>query len=230
MKAFPRYTQEKAEKKLSKYITTLVRLMRRAKLNKQYSVENYDIYELEAKILWDKTGQLGTPSVSLHKILMDNRVPLVINTNPNRKPNKELAKFRTTSLLTVKDKSLLELLRSMSSKEVADFLDNPSQDDIEEINDYLKDFRSLTIVQQNELYDMVDVDIESLKNYIKKLANHEIFIEYSKQESDADNAEYILRIAQLNNGLLPQLKERSDFGRTYYKNMSVQNVSKRVRK
>ncbi len=229
MKAFPRYTQEKAEKKLSKYIHTLERLMRRSKLNKQNPRKNRNIYELEARILWDKTGQLGTPSVSLHKILMDNRVPLVINTNPNRKPNKELAKFRTTSLLTVKNESLLDLLRSMSPKEVADFLDNPSQDDIEEINDYLKDFRSLTAIQQNELYDMVDVDIDSVKSYIKKLANREIFIEYSKQESDADHAEYILRIAQLNNGQLPQLKFKSDFGRNYYKNLSVQNVSKRVR-
>lgn len=229
MKAFPRYTQEKAEKKLSKYITTLQRMMRRAKLNKQHSRKNRNIYELEAKILWDKTGQLGTPSVSLHKILMDNRVPLVINTNPNRKPNKELAKFRKTSLLTVKNESLLDLLRSMTSSEVANFLDNPSQDDIDEINDYLKDFRSLSSFQQNELYDIVDVDIDSLKNYIKKLVNRQIFIESFKQDSDADHAEYILRIAQLNNGQLPQLMFKSDFGRKYYKNLSVQNVSKRVR-
>ena len=229
MKAFPRYTQEKAEKKLSKYINTLERLMRRAKLNKQHSRKNRNIYELEAKILWNKTGQLGTPPVSLHKILMDNRVPLVINTNHKRGINKELAKFRKTSLLTIKNESLLDLLRSMTSSEVDEFLDKPSKDDVDEINDYLKDFRSLSTVEQNELYDMVDVDIDSVKNYIKKLANHEVFIEYSKQESDADNAEYILRIAQLNNRQLPQLKDKSDFGRNYYKNKSVQNVSKRVR-
>ena len=148
MKAFPRYTQEKAEKKLSKYITTLQRMMRRAKLNKQHSRKNRHIYELEAKILWDKTGQLGTPPVSLHKILMDNRVPLVINTNHKRGKNKELAKFRKTSLLTVKNESLLDRLRSMTSLEVADFLDNPSQDDIDEINDYLKDFRSLSTLRR----------------------------------------------------------------------------------
>jgi hypothetical protein len=79
------------------------------------------------------------------------------------------------------------------------------------------------------LYDTVSVDIESLKNYIKKLVKGEVFIESFKQESDADNAEYILRIAQLNNGLLPQLKYESEFGRNYYKGLSVQNVSKRVR-
>jgi hypothetical protein len=203
MKAFPRYTQEKAEKKLSKYIKTLERLMRRSKLNKQHKRKNQKTYELEARILWDKTGQLGTPSVSLHKILMDNRVPLVINTNHKRGINKELAKFRTTSLLTVKNESLLDLLRSMSSTEVADFLDNPSQDDIDEINDYLKEFRSLSIAEQDEQYDIVQVDIESLKNYLKKLANRQVFIEYFKQESDADNAEYILRIAQVNNVLTP---------------------------
>ena len=51
---------------------------------------------------------------------------------------------RKTSLLTIKNESLLDRLRSMTSLEVADFLDNPSQDDIDEINDYLKDFRSLS--------------------------------------------------------------------------------------
>ena len=229
MKAFPRYTQEKAEKKLSKYIKTLERLMRRSKLNKQHKSKNQKTYEFEARILWDKTGQLGTPSVSLHKILMDNRVPLVINTHQNRKPSKELAKFRTTNLLTVKNESLLDLLRSMSPTEVAYFLDKPSQDDIDEINDYLKEFRSLSSAEQVAHYDIVQVDIESLKNYIKKLANRQVFIEYFKQESDADNAEYILRIAQLNNGQLPQLKFKSDFGRNYYKNLSVQTVSKRLR-
>ncbi len=166
MKAFPRYTQEKAEKKLFKYIKTLERLMRRSKLNKQHKRKNQKTYELEARILWDKTGQLGTEKKRVHQWLIENRVPLVINTSICQKPTKELAKFRTTSLLTVKNESLLDLLRSMSSTEVADFLDNPSQDDIDEINDYLKEFRSLSIAEQDEQYDIVQVDIESLKNYI----------------------------------------------------------------
>lgn len=230
MKAFPRFTQQKADSKLTEYIKTLERLMRRAKLNKQHSRKNRNIYELEATILWDESSWVGTEKPKrLHQWMMENRVPLVINTNHKRGKNKELAKFRKTSLLTVKNESLLDRLRSMTSSEVADFLDNPSQDEIDEINDYLKDFRSLSTVEQNELYDMVDVDIDSLKNYIKKLVNRQIFIEHFKQDSDADHAEYILRIAQLNNGQLPQLKEKSDFGRTYYKNLSVQNVSKRVR-
>ncbi len=229
MKAFPRYTQEKAEKKLSKYLKTLERLMRRAKLNKQHKRKTQKTYELEARILWDKTGQLGTEKKRVHQWLIENRVPLVINTSISQKPTKELAKFRTTSLLTVKNESLLDLLRSMMPDEVDYFLSNPSQDDIDEINDYLKEFRSLSIAEQDERYDIVQVDIESLKNYLKKLANKQVFIEYFKQEADADSAEYILRIAQLNNGQLPQLKFKSDFGRNYYKNLSVQTVSKRVR-
>ncbi len=228
MKAFPRYTHEKAEKKLRKYINTLERLMRRAKLNKQHSGKNGKIYEFKASILWDKTGQLGTPPISLHKILMTNRVPLVINTN-HKTFSKDLAKFKTTSLLSIKNESLLDSLRLMTDAEVTDFLDNPFQDDIYEINDYLNDFRSESFVGQQILYDTVEVNIESLKNYIKRLVKGDVFIEDFKQESDADHAEYILRIAQLNNGLLPQLKYKSDFGRTYYKNLSVQNVSKRVR-
>jgi hypothetical protein len=124
---------------------------------------------------------------------------------------------------------LLDKLRKLTVQERHVYLDTPLKDHIDEINDYLKDYRALNAQEQNDRYDLVDIDIESVKNYILKLVRGEVFIELEKQESDADNSEYILRIAQLNNGQLPQLKDKSDFGRTYYKNLSVQNVSKRVR-
>jgi hypothetical protein len=230
MKAFPKYTPQKAESKIQKYIKTLQKLMRRAKLNSSISgSKKKKTYTLEATILWDKTGQLGTEKIRIHQWLMENRTPLVINTNPNFRPTKELAVFKPTKYLTIKDESILDKLRLMTVKERSDFLENPSTEDIEEINDYLLDYRTLSKKEQKEKYDLVAVDIDSLKNYLVKLANGQVFIECSKQESDADSSEYILRIAQLNNGLLPQLKEKSDFGRMYYKNLSVQNVSKRVR-
>lgn len=230
MTAFPNYSKEKAELRLNKYVKTLERLMRRAKLNKPSKrSKKKKTYELEATVLWDKTGQLGSEKIRIHQWLMENRVPLVINTNPNYKPSKELAIFKTTKYLTVKDESLLDKLRKLTVQERHVYLDTPLKDHIDEINDYLKDYRSLNAQEQNDRYDLVDVDIESVKNYILKLVRGEVFIELEKQESDADNSEYILRIAQLNNGQLPQLKDKSDFGRTYYKNLSVQNVSKRVR-
>jgi hypothetical protein len=230
MTAFPNYSKEKAELRLNKYVKTLERLMRRAKLNKPSKrSKKKKIYELEATVLWDKTGQLGSEKIRIHQWLMENNVPLVINTNPNYKPTKELAIFKQTKYLTIKNESLLDLMRSMNVQERTDFLDKPSQDDIDEINDYLKDFRALSIQEQNDKYDLVEVDIESVKNYLKKLSDGQVFIEHDKQESDASNSEYILRIAQLSNGQLPQLKDKSDFGRNYYKNKSVQNVSKRVR-
>ena len=230
MKAFPNYSKEKAEMRLKKYVKTLERLMRRARLNKASKrSKKKKTYELEATVLWDKTGQLGSEKIRVHQWLIENKVPLVINTNLNFRPTKELAVFKPTRFLTIKNESLLDLLRTMSVQERTDFLDHPSVDDIDEINDYLKDFRALSIQEQNDKYDLVEVDIESVKNYLKKLARGEVFIEYFKQESDADNSEYILRIAQVNNGQLPQLKFKSDFGRNYYKNLSVQNVSKRVR-
>jgi hypothetical protein len=229
MTAFPSYSKEKAELRLNKYVKTLERLMRRAKLNKTSKRSKKKTYELEATVLWDKTGQLGSDKIRVHQWLMENRVPLVINTNLNYKPSKELAVFKPTKYLTIKNESLLDLMRSMTVQERTHFLDTPSVEDIDEINDYLKDYRAVSAEEQRDRYDLVDVDIESVKNYLKKLSDGQVFIEYFKQESDADNSEYILRIAQLNNGQLPQLKEKSDFGRNYYKNKSVQNVSKRVR-
>ena len=227
MKSFPKYSKEKAELRLNKYVRTLERLMRRARLNNRFNKNK--TYTLEAKILWDKCGQLGTKKISVHKWLTDNRVQLVHKTNVNYRPSKELSVYKKTKYLTIKNESVLDLLKSMSHQERVIFLNSPSQEDIDEITDYLKDFNSLSLSEQNKLYDILKVDETSLKNYLLKLANDIVNIEKSKQDSDADCSEYILRIAQLNNGLLPQLKFESDFGRTYYKNLSVQNVSKRVR-
>jgi len=230
MKAYPKYTLQKANSKIEKYVKTLERLMRRAKLSKvSKRTKKKKTYELEATVLWDKTGQLGSDKIRIHQWLLQNRFALVINTNPNYKPSKELAEFKPTKYLTIKNESLLDLMRSMTVQARTHFLDNPSKDDIDEINDYLKDFHALSSIEQSDKYDLVEVDIESVKNYLKKLCDGQVFIDYKKQESDADCAEYILRIAQLNNRQLPQLKDKSDFGRNYYKNISVQNVSKRVR-
>ena len=227
MKSFPKYSKDKAELRLNKYVRTLERLMRRARVNNRFSRNK--TYTLEAKVLWDKCGQLGAKKISVHKWLTDNRVQLVHKTNVNYRPSKELSVYKKTKYLTIKDESVIDLLRKMSITERLNYLNTPTQHDIDEITDYLKDFNSLSASEQNDLYDIVKVDEVSLKNYLLKLANGEVQIETSKQESDADCSEYILRIAQLNNGLLPQLKFESDFGRTYYKNLSVQNVSKRVR-
>jgi len=227
MKSFPKYSKEKAELRLSKYVRTLERMMRRARVNNRFNRNK--TYTLEAKVLWDKCGQLGSQKTSIHKWLTDNRVHLVHKTNVQYRPSKELSVYKKTKYLIIKDESVIELLREMSVQDRTNYLDTPNQHHIDEITDYLKDFNSLSSEEQNDLYDIVKVDETSLKNYLLKLANGEVQIEKSKQESDADCSEYILRIAQLNNGLLPQLKFESDFGRTYYKNLSVQNVSKRVR-
>jgi hypothetical protein len=213
MKAYPKYTLQKANSKIEKYVKTLERLMRRAKLNKvSKRSKKKKTYELEATVLWDKTGQLGSDKIRIHQWLLENRFSLVINTNPNHKPSKELAEFKPTKYLIIKNESLLDLMRSMTDQERNHFLDSPSKDDIDEINDYLKDFHALSSIEQSDKYDLVEVDIESVKNYLKKLCDGQVFIDYKKQESDADCAEYILRIAQLNNRQLPQLKDKSDFG------------------
>ncbi len=72
-------------------------------------------------------------------------------------------------------------------------------------------------------------DIESVKNYIRKVVDKSLGLNRTQEASTAYQAEYILRIAQVNNGKLYQKIDKKAFGRTYYEGLSVTNVSKELR-
>lgn len=75
--------------------------------------------------------------------------------------------------------------------------------------------------------DITPIDINSLRAYIK--GNESYSNQNDKIKQYHEQADTILMIAEITNGVLPQIINESDFGRRYYKGFNLQNVSKIVR-
>ena len=88
---------------------------------------------------------------------------------------------------------------------------------------------SLTVDEIRERYDITEIDIESLKHYIRWLLTKANKLTPVQKENNLRQAQIILRVAQFSDGLFFQRKKASFFGRTYYEGISVQGVHKSLR-
>jgi hypothetical protein len=68
---------------------------------------------------------------------------------------------------------------------------------------------------RKKLYFTSPVDAESLKKYIKDIVQGSLSMSRLKKENSLNQADRVLRIAQINNGLLHQKIDKKAFGRTY---------------
>ena len=75
--------------------------------------------------------------------------------------------------------------------------------------------------------DITPIDMASLRAYMK--ANENYRNQNDKLKEYYEQADNILMIAEMTEGVLPQIINESDFGRRYYKGFNLQNVSKIVR-
>ena len=78
-------------------------------------------------------------------------------------------------------------------------------------------------------YDTVMVDQQSLANYIHWLKFCSDKIANKDREKQIEDSEFILKVASMNGGLFPMQRNPSVFGRTYYRDINIQNVPKLMR-
>jgi hypothetical protein len=73
------------------------------------------------------------------------------------------------------------------------------------------------------------VDIPALKRYMTGIVHGATALTKYQQENSIVQAEYVLRLAQVTNGLLYQRIDKKAFGRTYYEGVSVLSTRKELR-
>lgn len=194
----------------------------------------FDCYDVSLSNVQEKGGHQiwGLNNWRLHRWLRVNNLSLVHEQKEIRKANNitgQIGLIKFTKFAKAIDQDNLSVLRAKTSIELTQHLNTPTLEDIEIYQEQIDEVNQLPIASQQQDYDFAEIDIDSLKNYIRKLVNSEIDLTPLQEETNARQAISILRIAQLNNSILPQKKKLSEFGRTYYEGHSVQSVHKSLR-
>ena len=193
----------------------------------------FDCYDISLTNVQENGGQIWhLKNWRLHRWLRENKLNLIEEKPLIRVANnltKMIGLVRFTELVELIDQDGLKTLRSMSLIDLNKHLNQPTIEDINFYQQQIDEINQLPKSAQEQDYDFAVIDIVSLKNYIHKLVKSELELNPRQEETNTKHAICILRIAQLNNGVLPQKKKFSEFGRTYYEGHSVQSVHKGLR-
>ena len=99
------------------------------------------------------------------------------------------------------------------------------------INHLYPDFAQCVADQTlGKVFDAVSIDIKSLENYAQWRRKGATMLNASKRKQFLLQAHVILSVAKDKSGKYQQRKKPSDFGRTHYSGISVQNVNKELRR
>ena len=157
-------------------------------------------------------------------------MPLVQNINKSANNiTKEIAVLKPTVNLIVKNDNLLKYLQTLTAPELDAYLTSLTQDWQDLIDDYQSEYNSLSAKDRKTQYLTSPVDIVALKRYMTSIVQGATVLNKYQQENSIVQAEYVLRLGQINNGLLHQKIDKKAFGRTYYEGVSVLSTRKELR-
>jgi len=222
--AFPKANS--ANKALDKYVRVLTRLLRDARTR---GPDNFDrlfgLHSIPVNTLQHRGSQIGPNRTRLHKWLEDNKLALIQKVESGDNINKRYSRVRLTDLVAVEiyfaSSSITE---DMSGTGLQTQLTTHYPMTTEEFHEYFPDYQTTP-----HAYDTVMVDQQSLANYIHWLKFRSDKLTKEVKEKQIEDSEYILKVASMNGGLFPMLRNPSEFGRTYYKDINIQNVPKLMR-
>ena len=194
----------------------------------------FDCYDISLTNVQENGGHQiwALKNWRLHRWLRVNNLSLIEDQPKIRQANnitKKIGLIKFTKLVKLIDQDSLSVLRAKTPSELTQFLNQPTLDDVTVYQEQIDEVNQLPKSIQKTDYDFVVIDIASVQNYILKLVKSELDLTALQEETNTKHAICILRIAQLNNGVLPQKMKHSEFGRTYYEGHSVQSVHKSLR-
>jgi hypothetical protein len=224
----------RARRALLHYVGTLKHYLIQSLSRGQSPIElKMNLFSLPLHELSNKGGQIGKKKVRVHAWLRQNGLALVEPVEIGSNLTGKISKVKFTDLVklewhepeTTKEKYLIDALT----------VNSDSRDRTEkltaEVFDLLYPDFSVCLADGRfaEVFDAVDIDIKSLKNYIAWLQNDAKHFTKTKHNQYFFQARLIMAVAQHTGGIYLQRKIKSDFGRTYYKGISIQNVNKDLR-
>lgn len=227
--AFPT-PPNRAKQQLDKYLALLERLMRLSQLNRSVFARRFDAYDIPLTKLINGSPTINNKKWRVHEWLGKHGHALVENINKSANNiTKEIAILKPTVNLIVKNDNLLKYLQTLSAPELDSYLSTLTQDWQDLIDDYQSYYNSLSAKDRKSQYFTSPVDIAALKRYMTYIVQGATSLNKYQQENSIVQAEYVLRLAQVNTGLLHQKIDKKAFGRTYYEGVSVLSTRKELR-
>ncbi|MEN9897257.1 MAG: hypothetical protein RLZZ66_906 [Pseudomonadota bacterium] len=202
-------------KLLASYTKKLEQALDEAELRGNYSLNiNLGLYGIYLHDLQNNTPQMGSKSIRLHAWLEQNNLKLIHKEQEGQKHGSH------------KGPSLVKPTARIKITDVDDRLDPQSA-----FTKLHPNFHKLSQQEIDTDYYCCEVDVESVNNFIQPFAN---LLAQNIKFNIKDRTVYlqakrIAAAASWKNNIYYQKKKHSDFGRTYYEGLSVQNIRKDLR-
>ncbi len=233
-KAFPKPTSS-AHKAITKYIAVLEQMLFKSLHFEATPMQRkLDLFSLSLEKLAQQGGQIGPSKVRVHNWLKDNGFNLVEAVVVGSNLNAQLSQCKLTKWVTVIDTLEVEeeILKSAKTNKALDaYLLGDEFSCYQLVNalypELSAEFETKPI---QDYFDLIEVDIESLKSYIFWIATEAKLLSLEKKQQALRQAKIILGVASVMNGNYLQRKKPSEFGRMYYEGVSVQNINKELRR
>ena len=232
-KAFPT-PPNAATRQLHKYVRTLESMLLTSLLRGQNPEElKLNLFGISLSHLSNQGGQIGKEKVRVHKWLQDNGLALVEAVKLGSNLTGMVSKVKFTDLVTL-EMSVLNNPKTTCLDDINidnSMLQPTAQATAALIAHLYPDFSACETSQMlQKVFDAVEIDIDSLENYMQWLQSGATKINSNKRNLYLLQAHVILSVAKDKQGKYYQRKKPSDFGRTYYAGTSVQNVNKELRR
>ncbi len=232
--AFPKPANS-AEKALAKYVQMLEdQLFKALHSNREPEDRKLDLYVIALREFSQKGPCIGPKKMRLHSWLNDNKLALVETVKLGSNLTGQLSRVKLSKLIEIHDIAqgpALLISSTMTSDELDEVLTGTKADNQNLFSHLYPDYYNYaTDKQRLQVFDVLLVDIQSLKNFIVWL------IEDAHRFKQKDKALYlrqartILGVALHTKGLYFQRKKPSAFGRMYYEGISIQSVHKELRR
>jgi hypothetical protein len=232
--AFPKPANS-AERALHKYVKTLEDMLF-ASLQRQATPmqRKLELFSISLQKLANEGGQIGPRKQRLHAWLREHGFNLVEPVVKGSNLVGTVSECKLTQWVTMVDTMAIEeaiLINSTSNRDIDAHLGGDEHSNIELMHLLYPEFKryknNLAALEQ---FELVEVDVESLKSYIYWLVTDAIHISREQKDMALRQARIVLGIANVLSHHYPQRKKPSAFGRMYYEGTSIQNVNKELRR
>lgn len=223
-----------ASKAIKKYQDLLESLLFQAAGRRSRYETMFNLYSIPVSKLIHDGPQIGGAKVRLHTWLQANGLALIEIVERGSNLTGRVSQVRLTEFATYSEANneLAALLKTVADpNQLSNELQTQPSAAATLFHELYPDYYTyLSAAARDESYDHTPIDIASLEAYIHWINTDATKKQPAQITAETQTALTVHQIATYADGYLPQRKKRSEFGRTYYQGLSVQNVNKSLRR